>query len=348
MNILIVGKFYTEGFSLHIAETLESMGHSVYRFEHGFKQSQMDSVLQYRLKQVKTAIYDVYKKSKFHEKSVEISLMNHLRHNSIELIISCHDLLSPQQIKTIKQRHNLKICLWYPDHIGAFNKAMFLNANYDYLFFKDPYIVNVLENDLAKKSFYLPECCNPVYHNIFELSEDDIKKYSCDICTAGNLHPNRAELFKHLIEYDCKIWGNPPSRWMNIDPIKSMVQNKFVANEEKSKAFRGAKIVINNFQPAEILGANVRLFEVAAAGAFQLASWRAGIDQLYRENEEIVCYKSIPDLKNKINFYLKNSDERNRIAANAYRRTMKEHTYEHRLSLLLNTVNGNASGFKIS
>lgn len=37
MNILVIGKFYTEGFALHIAETLSTMGHTVRRFEPGCK-----------------------------------------------------------------------------------------------------------------------------------------------------------------------------------------------------------------------------------------------------------------------------------------------------------------------
>ncbi len=37
MRILIVGKFYTEGFALHIAQTLSAMGRDVHRFEPGVK-----------------------------------------------------------------------------------------------------------------------------------------------------------------------------------------------------------------------------------------------------------------------------------------------------------------------
>ena len=37
MNIIVVGKFHTESFALHISETLEDMGHSSTRFEPGAK-----------------------------------------------------------------------------------------------------------------------------------------------------------------------------------------------------------------------------------------------------------------------------------------------------------------------
>ena len=37
MNILVIGKFYNEGFALHIVETLSAMRHAVRRFEPGFR-----------------------------------------------------------------------------------------------------------------------------------------------------------------------------------------------------------------------------------------------------------------------------------------------------------------------
>ncbi|MBU2604247.1 MAG: hypothetical protein KKA32_19125 [Actinobacteria bacterium] len=37
MKIPVIGKFYTGGFALHIAETLVGLGHSMRRFEPGFR-----------------------------------------------------------------------------------------------------------------------------------------------------------------------------------------------------------------------------------------------------------------------------------------------------------------------
>lgn len=41
MNILVIGKFYTEGFALHIADTLAIIGHSVRCFEPGSRSGQI-------------------------------------------------------------------------------------------------------------------------------------------------------------------------------------------------------------------------------------------------------------------------------------------------------------------
>ena len=246
-----------------------------------------------------------------------------------------------------KKNANIPVVLWFPDHIGVFGKTMFLNADYDFLFFKDPYIVSILNSDLNIKSYYLPECCNPQYHKKIILSKKDHLKYDCDITTAGNMHPNRFALFSQLTEYNCKIWGNPPSSWMNVELIKPMLKNEFVANEEKSKAFSAAKIVINNLQPGEIIGINVRTFEIAACCGFQLINHRAGLNQLYSTNE-VIAYHNVQELKELIDYYLIHSEERKIIAERAYHRTINEHSYKHRLDLMLNTIYGIKKGFPYS
>lgn len=344
MNIVVVGKFYTEGFATHISETFEMMGHKVIYFEPRLKVKQTSNLYSHKFKQVKNQLFNLYSHTKTYEKSIALKIKKIVHSNHIDLVLCCHDFLTPMQVSAFKINGDIPIALWFPDHIGVFGKSMFLNADYDFLFFKDPYIVEILQNDLNIKSYYLPECCNPIHHRKVTLSEADIKKYKCDLTTAGNMHPNRVALLKHLKEFDCKIWGNPPSGWMDVTGIKGMLMNEFVANIEKSKAFSAAKIVINNLQPSEIIGVNVRTFEIAGCGAFQLINYRSGLSQLYKD-DEMVSYKTVDNLKELILYYLENDTERLAIAERAYTRTINEHTYSNRLLTLLETVKGNGFAY---
>jgi hypothetical protein len=51
MNILVTGKFYTERFGPHIAETLTAMGNTVRRFEPGFRLDRIGGRIGHRLDQ---------------------------------------------------------------------------------------------------------------------------------------------------------------------------------------------------------------------------------------------------------------------------------------------------------
>lgn len=331
MQILVVGRKYTESFAMHISETLTKMGHNVVVFEPGVKTGQAKTPLHQAIIQVRTQLLYLFQQTKIGQKRENKRLFETTKNDSIDLVISCHDFLTPMQVKLLKEYHNCKVVMWFPDHISNFGKAMFLNADYDALFFKEPIIVEILKRELGMNAIYLPECCNPYRHVNIEINEEDKRKYGCDISTAGNMHTARAAFFKQIKEYDIKIWGNSAPTWMNVDGIKHMIQNHFVSNEEKSRAFKASKIVLNNLYPSEIEGVNVRLFEVAATGSFQICNYRKSIDDLYIDDEEIVTFKTIIELKEKIDFYLKNEEKRKCIALNAYKRTLAEHTYEKRL-----------------
>jgi hypothetical protein len=115
---------------------------------------------------------------------------------------------------------------------------------------------------------------------------EDEAIYSCEVATAGNMHSNRAALFNQLTEFDCKIWGNPSAHWLDVSPVRQMIQNQFVANEEKSKSFLEPEIVINSLQLGEFGGTNVRTFEIAAAASFQLVNDRPALHDSFKVGKE--------------------------------------------------------------
>jgi spore maturation protein CgeB len=92
-------------------------------------------------------------------------------------------------------------------------------------------------------------------------------------------------------------------------------------------------------------GATVVELGCAGAGAFQFVDWRPGIDQLFKDGQELVTFRNIADLKKKIDYWLPRESERHKIGMAGMQRAFSEHTYQHRLELLLNTLVGKAQGF---
>ena len=83
-----------------------------------------------------------------------------------------------------------------------------------------------------------------------------------------------------------------------------------------------------------------RLFESTGRGGFTIYPEIVGLDQ-YFNDDEVVFYKhgSFEDLKNKIDYYLANNDERETIRFNGHERTKNEHTYVHRWATILKELN---------
>jgi spore maturation protein CgeB len=345
MNILVIGKFNTEGFGLHIAETLGDMGHAVRRFEPGYRSGRIGGQIGHRIDQAAGVLMQAVDSLPALRARRMKDLWTVAEQAPLDLVVVIHDFLWPAEVAELKRLSGASIALWFPDHLANFGRGFFMNAPYDGLFFKDPFIVQALKGVLASPVYYLPECFNPVKHVLNDTEMSGLDEYRCDITTAGNQHSYRVAFFKHLAEYNVKIWGAPAPLWMNAGPVAAMFQGRPVFDQEKARAFKGAKIVINNLHYGEIWGSNVRMFEAAGIGAFQMVDWRPGLAQLFDDEKELISFKGIPDLKEKINYWLPRNDERHAIAQAAKVRAYREHTYQLRLQLMINTVTGSEFGF---
>jgi spore maturation protein CgeB len=346
MNILVVGKFYTEGFALHIAETLATMGHVVTRFEPGYRGHRGRSIVSVRTDQAIGAIYTASDNLPFFRGWRMRALWTELDKRPLDVVIVCHDFLWPMEVEELKRRSGATVAMWFPDPLVNFGRALFMNAPYDALFFKDPFMLQALGDVLESPVYYLPECYNPDRHCVPSGDMVD-PSYACDITTAGNQHSWRVACYKHLSNYNVKLWGHPAPMWLPTGAVSAMYQGRGVYNADKARAFRGAKIVVNHLLYGEIWGVNVRCFEAAGVGAFQMVSWRPGLAHLFADGQELISFSSMTDLKDKIDYWLPRKDGRHAIANAGQRRAMAEHTYRHRLELLLRTLAGEAQGYPV-
>lgn len=338
MKIAIIGKFYIEGFGLHIDEALQSMGHETLRIDPEVNFDKL-KFLGKRVKNINKTLYqEVFGKLPVIRSLKSKEIYKSLKSKNVDLTIVLHDFLTNYEVKEVKAITKSPVVLWFPDAISNFQKAMFFVAGYDTLFFSDKYVVSKLKSEFDLNTYYLPQCFNVSKHKKVELSEKDKLFYSCDITNAGNFYPSRAALYKHLVGYNIKMWGFPLAIWLKVPELENMTMNKVVYNEEKSKAFSSAKIVLNNLHPAVIDGVNKRTFEIPACGGFQIISYRNAVEDLFQPEKEIECYKDLNDLKEKVNFYLdpKNEENRLEIIRNSQLRAINEHTYQHRLQELIN------------
>jgi spore maturation protein CgeB len=346
MKIVVVGKFYPEAFALHIMETLTSSGYEVAAFEVGNRPGYGERSWTRVLSKVRSGVIASAENFPSLRRLRIRKLFQLVEDFAPDVVLVCHDFLWPAEVSEIKRLSTARIVMWFPDSIASFGKAWFMTAPYDALFFKDPYIVRMLASALRCPVHYLPECFNPMRHRLQSDLEDG-SSYACDVATAGNPHSWRTAVFQHLTDFNVKIWGSAPPLWMSPDSAKRLYQGQSVINEEKAKAFLSAKIVINNLHYSEVWGLNVRAFEVAGVGAFQLLDWRPGLSQLFVDGKEVVSFRRADQLPQLVSYWLRRDDERKSIGAAAKRRALAEHTYTHRLNLLLSTLNGKEHGFPL-
>jgi spore maturation protein CgeB len=73
-----------------------------------------------------------------------------------------------------------------------------------------------------------------------------------------------------------------------------------------------------------------RNFEVPGTRSFLLTGQADNLEEYYTDGKEIVVFRSPDEMVDRIRYYARHDSERESIADAGYRRTINEHTWEHR------------------
>jgi 2-polyprenyl-3-methyl-5-hydroxy-6-metoxy-1,4-benzoquinol methylase len=107
--------------------------------------------------------------------------------------------------------------------------------------------------------------------------------------------------------------------------------------ERMTKVFSRSKIVFNNSIKDDL---NMRVFEAMASGSLLLTDEAkgSGLIELFQDRKHLVIYRDEKELLELTDYYLRNDDERERIAEEGMREVLNRHTYKHRISEMLSII----------
>lgn len=118
------------------------------------------------------------------------------------------------------------------------------------------------------------------------------------------------------------------------------INNRGIADSNMMlpKIYKCSKVNLEIASKTFKSGMTLRLFEIMCAGGFVIANYQSEIPEYFTPGKDIVIYESIPDLLDKINYYLPHEDERMEIAANGQKKVLEYHTYDIRVKQMLDMV----------
>jgi spore maturation protein CgeB len=179
---------------------------------------------------------------------------------------------------------------------------------------------------------FLPIGTNTNIYKKVTPSEEDLRKYKCDILFIGRSYYEnhswsykRAKTLNALCDFDSKFFGDGWQPYFEIFPNfqkRCTVANLF--DHEVNIANNCAKIYPVETNPGVYHGVHTRVFDCAASGIFVLAEYREDIYRLFHK-DEIITYTTLKDLREKVAYYLKNENERIEMAARLRRKVVTEH-----------------------
>ena len=331
MKIFLIGvRLQEDNMERHVLDALRELGHEVEFFALSKYVSSMPKV-----NRIISGILGkfVRESERIHEKKIVRSVS---RFSPDMVLVLLGNQLSPKTLSLIKKTTHAPVVCWCQDQLSTLGRQFVLSGEYDLVFMKDKYMVSLFNSMVKDNHIYLPEACNPSVHYHALPPANQLDEYSCDITTAATLYYYRQSILKHLDNYQVKVWGSLPV-WLDYK-LNTKHTKKYVVGESKRFAFSSAKIVLNTLHYAEIDSVNCRLFEVAGCGGFQLTSHKDIISDYFEIDKEIVTFKNINELIEKVEYYLSNDLLRNEIASKAMIRAHSEHSYTVRLNKLISHI----------
>jgi hypothetical protein len=122
--------------------------------------------------------------------------------------------------------------------------------------------------------------------------------------------------------------------------LKKEYANSFIGPADCKKIgeiYSQSKIVFNYSIKNDI---NMRIFEALMSGSMLITNRikNNGFNELFEENKDLVIFDNWKDLKRKIEYYLKNEEEREKIALSGYQKAINYHKYEDRVKFILEKI----------
>ncbi len=172
-----------------------------------------------------------------------------------------------------------------------------------------------LRRDAKVDTFWLPLACDPLIHKKLDVK----KKYDIGFVGTEGKKSRRKELLDLIIK-------KYPNSFIGRVEFKKM-------SEIYSMSKIGFNYSINN-------DVNMRIFEVMNCGTMLLTNHIKGngFDEIFQDKKYLVVYRTKRELLRLIDFYLNNDEEREAIAEAGYEYVVNNHTYLHRLNLMLSVI----------
>lgn len=159
----------------------------------------------------------------------------------------------------------------------------------------------------------------------------------------------RLVLLNSIAHHQVAIVGKDWSRPQKHEDVPSLLHPKLRQHLIKGSAWQQdlarlihrSKIILNISKGIWFSiesGITVRTYQVLAHGGFLLTEYCHELEETLTPGKDVETYRDIEELNDKIAFYLKHDEARNKIAQQGYETFLKYHTTEKRAAQLLTTL----------
>lgn len=325
MRVFLLGPRFEDGFVDNVASALKGMGHEVFG---------TDEVSHARYWSFPSRALRVLEERFFGDKPIpeERAILPLVERARPDVLLALTWDIHPEILDTLGKKYKGRRILWWGDAPANSRRWGLVNPGWDKVYVKDPDAVRKLLL-AGKDAALLHEAMNPLWHRPLRSRENNA------IVVAGNYYAFRQAVLVRLAKDGAalSLYGTKPPVWSAPEILRSY-SGKYLKREEKSQVFGAGMACLNTFALAEGNSLNCRSFEIAGAGGLQLIEHRPIIEQCFEPGKEVLVFSTYEELRHHLDRARRFPAEVASIREAGAKRALAEHTYAHRLGILLSHV----------
>jgi len=164
-------------------------------------------------------------------------------------------------------------------------------------------------------------------------------RFNFDCSFVGGWRPEREEALSHIAEslptVSLRIIGPLWSKRVSDKKLLPYIDDTPIYGKEFGSFIRASRINLNIIDDTNFPAANMRFFEIPAAGGLQLSSSCLEQEDFFVEGEHAYYYSSLHSLIEKIQFILAHPESASQVRRRSHQYIKDHHTYENRMKLIL-------------
>jgi spore maturation protein CgeB len=231
------------------------------------------------------------------------------------------------------------VCVWPDTLVNWDTHQSVCLPLYDLVATYSQSTISVFEGLGARRATWIPLAGDPHLHPAMSCTPADEEEFGADVTFIGGWRPERESVLSRLDDLNLKIWGPDwGRRCKRTSSARRAWQGRALRGPDFARAVACSKVNLNIIDPTNYPAANMRFFEIPAAGGLQVCSGCPEMEAEFDHGEHLFYYRDADELPALIRSLLAEPSTRRRVAEQARALVLEKHTYEHRACQILEQV----------
>ena len=253
------------------------------------------------------------------------------------------DMLLPSTIEGWRKR-GAKVALWFFDSMTHIPLCEDNIPAVDAVFCYEQTDIPIIRERYGVEARFLPQAVDTELY--YPLKKSETEEPLFDLVFAGDIFHSRRRreiiqaIVAHYPELRIRVWGEykpwykNPLKWL-LRERRDVYQNRNASASQLNHDYNHSRIVLNIHIEQQQDGANPKVYEIAASGAYQICNANPYLEQLFAHGE-VGLYHNLDELFALIDDAL--LQDKRPHAIGAHHIVVAHHTFVHRLRQVLEVL----------